>query len=97
MKDIKIEDLMADFIFNLNDMTYDMMICLEIENYEDACLYRDLINNTIDRTRNILINKNLTPMSEEELDLFFYEIKVSFIRQWCVELDIEEERAPFNI
>ncbi len=91
------EDMMNDFLFNLNEITYDMIVSIKLENYEDAALYRDFINKSIRSVKKKLIKDNLTALSEGELDILFWSLKVQYIKEWSVELQLDSDRVPIEI
>lgn len=91
------EDMMNDFLFNLNEITYDMIVSIKLENYEDAALYRDFINKSIRSVKKKLIKDNLTALSEGELDILFWSLKVQYIKEWSIELQLDSDRVPIDI
>lgn len=91
------EDMMNDFLFNLNEITYDMIVSIKLENYEDAALYRDFINKSIRSVKKKLIKDNLTVLSEGELDILFWSLKVQYIKEWSIELQLDSDRVPIEI
>ena len=91
------EDMMNDFLFNLNEITYDMIVSIKLENYEDAALYRDFINKSIKSVKKKLLKDNLTALSEGELDILFWSLKVQYIKEWSVELQLDNEKVPIDI
>ena len=91
------EDMMNDFLFNLNEITYDMIVSIKLENYEDAALYRDFINKLSNNIKKKLINNNLTTLSEGELDILFWSLKVQYIKEWSIELQLDNEKVPIDI
>ena len=91
------EDMMNDFLFNLNEITYDMIVSIKLENYEDAALYRDFINKSIRSVKKKLIKDNLTALSEGELDILFWSLKVQYIKEWSVELQLDNNMVPIEI
>ncbi len=91
------EDMMNDFLFSLNEITYDMIVSIKLENYEDAALYRDFINKSIKSVKKKLIKDNLTILSEGELDILFWSLKVQYIKEWSIELQLEPNTIPDEI
>lgn len=91
------EDMMNDFLFSLNEITYDMIVSIKLENYEDAALYRDFINKSIKSVKKKLIKDNLTVLSEGELDILFWSLKVQYIKEWSIELQLEPSTIPDEI
>lgn len=91
------EDMMNDFLFNLNEITYDMIVSIKLENYEDAALYRDFINKSIKSVKKKLIKDNLTVLSEGELDILFWSLRVQYIKEWSIELQLDSDRVPIEI
>lgn len=91
------EDMMNDFLFSLNEITYDMIVSIKLENYEDAALYRDFINKSIKSVKKKLIKDNLTVLSEGELDIIFWSLKVQYIKEWSIELQLEPSTIPDEI
>lgn len=91
------EDMMNDFLFSLNEITYDMIVSIKLENYEDAALYRDCINKSIKSVKKKLIKDNLTILSEGELDILFWSLKVQYIKEWSIELQLEPNTIPDEI
>ena len=89
MKEEDITDKLCEF---LNDNIYDMLIFVENENYEQA----DKINKDIDRKilqiENLLISKELTLLSKDELTEQFFSLKLAYIKVWTIYLGIPEER-----
>ena len=89
MKEEDITDKLCEF---LNDNIYDMLIFVENENYEQA----DKINKDIDRKilqiENLLLSKELTLLSKDELTEQFFSLKLAYIKVWTIYLGIPEER-----
>jgi hypothetical protein len=89
MKEEDITDKLCEF---LNDNIYDMLIFVENEHYEQA----DKINKDIDRKilqiENLLLSKELTLLSKDELTEQFFSLKLAYIKVWTIYLGIPEER-----
>ena len=94
MKEEDITDKLCEF---LNDNIYDMLIFVENENYEQA----DKINKDIDRKilqiENLLLSKELTLLSKDELTEQFFSLKLAYIKVWTIYLGIPEDHRIINI
>jgi hypothetical protein len=70
-----------------------MLSHVEDENYEDALILKKDIERKITQIENLIISKELTTMSREELNEQLVEVKDTYIKIWTEYLNIPEERT----
>jgi hypothetical protein len=90
---IKIENITSRLCEYLSETVYDMLSHVEDENYEDALILKKDIERKITQIENLIISKELTTMSREELNEQLVEVKDTYIKIWTEYLNIPEERT----
>lgn len=94
---IKIENITSKLCEYLSDAVYDMLIHVEEENYELANSLKKDIDKKILQIENLIISKELTTMSREELNEQLVDVKDTYIKIWTEYLNIPEDKRIFNI
>jgi len=90
---IKIENITSRLCEYLSEAVYDMLSHVEDENYEDALILKKDIERKITQIENLIISKDLTTMSREELNEQLVEVKDAYVKIWTDYLNIPEERT----
>jgi hypothetical protein len=70
-----------------------MLSHVEDENYELANSIKKDIDKKILQIENLIISKDLTTMSREELNEQLVEVKDAYVKIWTDYLNIPEERT----
>jgi hypothetical protein len=90
---IKIENVTNKLCEFLSEAVYDMLKHVEDENYELANSIKKDIDKKITQIENLIISKDLTTMSREELNEQLIEVKDAYVKIWTDYLNIPEERT----
>ena len=88
-----VEDLMDKLIAWLFNQAYDMLFLTEKEQYEEAAKIRDDIEYKIIAASRLLIKKNMTVLSFEDLIYNLNEIKLGIFKEISGLLNIPLERC----
>ena len=89
-----IMDKVCDYLY---ETTLQMLVQVEAEAYEMAEETRSDIEMKLTSIKRLLIQKNLTTLTEEELQETLTNTKNKFIRDWYGVLEIPGERQIYNI
>jgi hypothetical protein len=92
MKKFQIEPIMSQLDDFLIVNAHELLLCIEIEDYETACIIRDETQSKIDQIYNLLLNKELTKLDPEVLLDFINNRNREYIKEFEDLFNIPKER-----
>ena len=90
------EEFMENFIISLDDLVYEMLMFVECGRFEDAAINRDLIEKMIMKTKKVIIRKDWTKLSDDDLELFLRDIKNGMIMVWEMNIITNKDARMFS-
>lgn len=83
------ERVMDGIVEEIWMMSGELAASLKAEDYEHAAELRDDITARLRSAADKLVENRLTKLTIEELDFYLAELKHSFLKDWCENMDIE--------
>lgn len=92
MKKFQIEPIMSQLDDFLMVNAHELLLCIDSEDYETACIIRDETQDKINQIYNLLINKELTKLDPDILYDFINNRSLQYIKEFEDLFDIPKER-----
>lgn len=92
MKPIKIEPIMTQLEDFFMESSHMLVTSIKEERFEDACEFRDDIEDKLIQIYDLLLKKNLTKIDPDTLFELLLERKNEYIRSWEEILEVPLER-----
>lgn len=91
------ETIMDGLCNFLNEATLEMLILVQMEEYEEAAGNRDDIDSKIEQVTNALLNNNWTTLTKEQITLQLNTLRDGYIKRWEEQMDIPTDSRIRNI
>lgn len=91
------ENIMDGLCVFLSESTLDMIISVEEEMYEEAQHIKDNIEDKISKVIDLLIRKEWTKLTEDQLEAQLHILKEGYIKRWYDVVPVPRERIINNI
>jgi hypothetical protein len=82
------ETIMDGLCVFLNESILEMLILVEMEEYETAAATRDDIQNKIEQVKKALVNNKWTKLDEEQIHSELASLRDAYTKKW-------EDEIPF--
>jgi hypothetical protein len=90
------EEFMENFIINLDDLIYEMLMFVECGRFEDAAINRDLIEKMIVKSKKVIIKKDWTHFTDDDLEFFLRDIRDNMIMVWEMNIITNKDARMFS-